>query len=74
MLSWEGVYNKLSTIGHPTLLLTGVEDVITPPGNSFMIAEKIPGSWMVQIREAGHRLMYQYSEKISKIIKIFLET
>jgi pimeloyl-ACP methyl ester carboxylesterase len=75
MLGWEGVCNKLSQIRQqPTLLITGTEDVITPPANSWMIAQRIPGAWLVQIREAGHGAMYQYPEKLSRIIMTFLET
>lgn len=42
MLDWEGVCNKLLQIEQPTLLILGTEDVITPPANSWMIAQKIP--------------------------------
>ena len=74
MLDWEGVCTKLLQIGQRTLLILGTEDVITPPVNSWMIAQKIPGAWLVQIRDGGHGLMYQYPEKSNRIIMTFLET
>ena len=74
MLDWEGVCTKLLQIGQRTLLILGTEDVITPPANSWMIAQKIPGAWLVQIRDGGHGLMYQYPEKSNRIIMTFLET
>jgi pimeloyl-ACP methyl ester carboxylesterase len=74
MFSRNGVCNKLSEIMQPALLLTGTDDVITPPINSLMIAQRIPGAWLVQIRDGGHGLMYQYPEKLSRIIMTFLET
>jgi pimeloyl-ACP methyl ester carboxylesterase len=46
----------------------------TPAANSLMIAERIPGLWLVQIKDAGHGLMYQYPDKFSKVISTFLQT
>jgi len=39
----------------------------------LILAEGIPGVWLVQINGAGHGLMYQYPQKFSKIVKTFLE-
>jgi pimeloyl-ACP methyl ester carboxylesterase len=65
--------NQLSRITKPTLVIDGTSDIITPSANSLLIAEKIPGAWLVQINGAGHGLMYQYPQKFSKIVKTFLE-
>jgi pimeloyl-ACP methyl ester carboxylesterase len=53
-------------------VLVGTEDIVRPPQNSVMLAQMIPGAWLVQIQEAGHGVMYQYPEKFSKIIETFL--
>jgi hypothetical protein len=34
----------------------------SPYVNSLKIAEKIPGAWFVQIKNAGHAVMDQYPE------------
>jgi pimeloyl-ACP methyl ester carboxylesterase len=39
-----------------------------------MLAEKIPGAWLVQIKGGSHGLMYQYPDEFSRIILTFLET
>ena len=39
-----------------------------------MTAEKILAAWLVQIRDAGHGLMYQYPDKINRIVTTFLQT
>jgi pimeloyl-ACP methyl ester carboxylesterase len=44
------------------LVITGTEDVSVPAANSLIIAGKIPGIWLVQIKGGGHGLMYQFSE------------
>jgi pimeloyl-ACP methyl ester carboxylesterase len=33
----------------------------------------IPGSWVVQIRDAGHGLMYQYPSEFNRALITFLE-
>jgi pimeloyl-ACP methyl ester carboxylesterase len=72
--NWTGVCNQLSEVTTPTLVVTGTEDVSVPPANDLIIAQKIPGAWLIQIREAGHGLMYQYPEKISTVLQTFLTT
>jgi pimeloyl-ACP methyl ester carboxylesterase len=72
--SLTGTCNALSNITEPTLVIVGTDDMWTPAVNSLMIVEKIPAAWLVQIRDAGHGLMYQYPEQFSKIVRTFLET
>jgi pimeloyl-ACP methyl ester carboxylesterase len=72
--NWNGVCGQLSKISVPTLVITGTEDITAPAANSLIIAQKIPGAWLVQIKGAGHGLMYQYPEKISTVLQTFLST
>jgi len=72
--NWGGVCSQLSNISVPTLVITGTEDVAAPAANSLIIAQKIPGTWLVQIEGAGHGLMYQYPEKFSTVLQTFLTT
>jgi len=73
MSTWTDSCNQLSRITKPTLVIDGASDIITPSANSLLIAEKIPGAWLIQINGAGHGLMYQYPQRFSNIIKTFLE-
>jgi hypothetical protein len=43
-----------------------------PHVNSLKIVEKIPGAWLVQIKNAGHAIMDQYSAEVSEILNKFL--
>lgn len=72
MLAWNGTYDRLPQVTQDTLLITGTEDVIPPPVNSFVMGGQIPGAWVVQIRGAGHGLMYQYPERFAEIVLFFL--
>jgi len=70
---WYGTFSRLPQITQDTLLITGTDDILTPPENSFIIAQQIPGAWLVQLKGGGHGVMYQYSEKFSRIVLTFLE-
>ena len=56
------------------MIITGIDDGTMAPANSLIIAGKIPGAWLVQIKDAGHGVMVQYQEEIAKILNTFLST
>jgi pimeloyl-ACP methyl ester carboxylesterase len=71
--SWKGVCNQFEQFKGPTLIITGTEDQMIPSSNSLAIAERIPGAWLLQLENGGHGMMYQYPEKMSKVIQTFLD-
>jgi pimeloyl-ACP methyl ester carboxylesterase len=74
IFNWTGTCSKLKNITQPTLVIVGTDDVVTLPANSLLITERIPGAWLVQIKGAGHGLMYQYPEQFNKVLQTFLST
>jgi pimeloyl-ACP methyl ester carboxylesterase len=55
------------------LLIAGTYDnYYTPHANSLILGEKIPGAWLIQIKDGGHAVMAQYPYKINKILQTFL--
>ena len=73
--NWSGACDDLAKLGKPTLVITGTDDnMYAPHVNSLKIAEKIPGAWLVQIKNAGHAVMDQYPEEMGKILNTFLST
>jgi pimeloyl-ACP methyl ester carboxylesterase len=70
--NWTGVCDQLQKMTKPTLIITGTEDQAVPAVNSLILVDKIPGAWLVQIRDAGHGLMYQYPETFTKVVATFL--
>jgi pimeloyl-ACP methyl ester carboxylesterase len=64
----KGSSNRLANITKPTLVIGGTEDAVTPPANSIILAQKIPGAWLVQINGGGHGLMYQYPKQYSNVL------
>ncbi|MGC2429579.1 MAG: alpha/beta hydrolase [Nitrososphaeraceae archaeon] len=73
--NWSGACDELTKTARPTLVITGTDDNnYQPHVNSLKIVEKIPGAWLVQIKDAGHAVMDQYPEEIGKIVNTFLST
>jgi len=73
--NWSGACDELAKLDKPTLVITGMDDnMYAPHVNSLKIAEKIPGAWLVQIKNAGHAVPDQYPEEIGKILNTFLST
>lgn len=70
--NWPGVCDLLQKISIPTLIITGTEDVAIPSENALILVDKIPGAWLVQIKDAGHGLMYQYPKNFTNIVETFL--
>ncbi|MGH9986374.1 MAG: alpha/beta fold hydrolase [Nitrososphaeraceae archaeon] len=72
--NWNGACDELAKIAKSTLVITGTDDnLYIPHANSLVIAGKIPGAWLVQIKEAGHAVMDQYPDEISKIANISID-
>jgi pimeloyl-ACP methyl ester carboxylesterase len=73
--NWSGACDELAKLAKPTLIITGTDDdKYQPYVNSLKIVEKIPGAWLVQIKDAGHAVVDQYPDEIGKILNTFLST
>jgi pimeloyl-ACP methyl ester carboxylesterase len=70
--TWTGTCNALSSITQPTLVIVGMDD--DPAPDSLTLAERIPGSWLIRIRDAGHGPMYQHPDEFNRILITFLES
>jgi pimeloyl-ACP methyl ester carboxylesterase len=69
--NWTGTCNALSSITQPTLVIVGTDD--DPAPDSLTLAEGIPGSWLIRIKDAGHGLMYQHPDEFNRVLMTFLE-
>jgi pimeloyl-ACP methyl ester carboxylesterase len=71
--NWSGACGELGKLDKPTLVIVGTNDSLyVPHVNSLIIAEKIPGAWLVQIKNAGHAIVNQYPAELGKIMNTFL--
>lgn len=71
--NWNGDCNSLSNIKSPTLVIVGTDDVFIPPKNSLNIVDDIPGAWLLQIKDSGHGLMYQYPQIFDNAVTMFIK-
>ena len=73
--NWSGACDEEAKLAKPTLVITGTDDNNNMPhGNALILAGKIPGAWLIQIKDAGHAVMNQYHSEIGKILNTFLST
>ncbi|MGB3400273.1 MAG: alpha/beta fold hydrolase [Candidatus Deferrimicrobiaceae bacterium] len=66
--AWE----RLTTIGAPTLVIAGDGDRVVPTENSRRIAERIPDAKLVILPGAPHRLFAENAEDFNRAVISFL--
>ncbi|MBI4830231.1 MAG: hypothetical protein HY801_01470 [Candidatus Lindowbacteria bacterium] len=50
-------YDRLPRISCPTLVMTGIEDILVPAENSKILAKRIPDSKLILFDNAAHGFM-----------------
>lgn len=60
-------------IGVETLVLNGVQDLLTPPKHSEEIVRLIPGAEHVLINDAGHIIMLEHGDVVSEQLLSLIE-
>lgn len=68
------VRDRLSEIRCPTLLICGEEDQLTPPRYSQYLQEQITDAQLTIIPNAGHMVMLEQPEEVSRAIAEFMKT
>jgi pimeloyl-ACP methyl ester carboxylesterase len=66
------IMNSVDSIRMPTLVLCGKDDVLTPVKYSRFLNEKIAGSELVLIGDAGHMAMLEKPDAVNRAMEIFL--
>ncbi len=65
---------RLGEIRSPTLILTGTEDEVVPPRNSWIMPGRMNGAKLVEFPGAGHGFISQEPHKSARVILDFLES
>ena len=68
----ESVYNDLSKITTPTLVIAGEGDIPTPVSKARRIADGIPGAGLMIIPNAGHICTIEEPQAVTRAIEHFL--
>jgi len=73
VLDRAGVFDELSRITAPTIILVGDEDVATPPERADRICTGIKGAKVVRVPRAGHSSPVEEPARVSELIESFLD-
>lgn len=65
--------DDLAGIGAPTLVVHGTADAVVDPGNSDLLAGRIPGAALEWLEGCGHLLMWEQPERFARLVGDFLE-
>jgi pimeloyl-ACP methyl ester carboxylesterase len=66
-------YDRLHEIVHPTLVVSGRLDQLTPPKFHRELADEIPDARLVTLRYAAHLVMVEAAERFNRIVLDFLD-
>ncbi len=65
--------SRLQNISSPTLTLTGSEDVLIPPENAKIMAQRIPDARMHAIDDGGHLFLIEQPQQFNAAVMDFLD-
>ena len=65
-------YGRLKEIKQPTLVFNGINDVMIPTINSYILAQHIPDARLVLYPDSGHGALSQYPDQFCAEVKLFL--
>jgi len=72
ILSFD-TYQRLPEIKAATLVMHGKKDILIPPENAKIIADRIPGAKLVYFENSAHALFSQEPETVNKTLLEFLK-
>lgn len=61
-------FDRLPQISHSTLVMTGTEDTLVDPGNSRLIADRIPGARLIEFAETGHVFFTEKPDQVNRAL------
>lgn len=67
-------YEWLRTIEHPVLVTNGVDDVMVPTQNSYILTEKMPNAQLIIYPDSGHGHLFQFPELFAAHVNLFLDS
>ncbi|MGB9736130.1 MAG: alpha/beta fold hydrolase [bacterium] len=66
--------NRIDNIRTKTLIIVGDNDMMTPPKYAAFLHQKISGSELVNIKDAGHMVMMEKPHEVNMAIERFIST
>ncbi len=72
MILAHDALDRLKDIRHPTAIVVGAQDVVTPPYFSLELQRHLPGAELHVIPEAGHFVYLEQEETFFRTVRAFL--
>ena len=69
----DGVWDYLSDIHHPVLVIDGSNDLIIPTVNGFTLQQHLPNAQLIIYPDSSHAAFYQYPELFLAHTALFLD-
>lgn len=69
----DGALDYLKSIGQPTLVVQGSNDVIIPTSQSYVLQQNLPNAQLIVYPDSNHGSFYQYPELFVKQATEFLD-
>lgn len=63
----------LEQVQHPTLIIAGARDLMTPLRYAQLLSKKIPGAELRVIPQAGHLFMLEHPRETAEFLQAFLQ-
>ena len=70
IMTWD-VYDRLAKFKMPTLVVAGKKDILIPPQNAKIIADRIPGAKLVYFDKSAHAILEE-ADKLTTTLLGFL--
>jgi pimeloyl-ACP methyl ester carboxylesterase len=64
--------DRLTGLETPTLVITGSDDILTPPHQGRELARLIPGALYREVSEASHALLWERPNMLAELIESFI--
>jgi pimeloyl-ACP methyl ester carboxylesterase len=66
-------YERLHKIKQPVLVTNGVDDIMVPTENSYILAQQLPNAQLIIYPDSGHGHLFQYPKLFAEHVKLFLD-
>ena len=64
-------YGRLRQISAPTLIASGSDDMLVPPANAYLLADRIPNAVLEMLPGVGHGFFWQAPDLVVNLLAAF---
>lgn len=69
---WKSPLDKMALITNPVMFLVGTSDTVVGVKSSKVLADRIPGAWLIQFKNKTHHLQFEAPLAFTQVVLTFL--